>query len=524
MSSQNVSGEQVIAQALLKNLYRFNEKIIQGGNDNSALSPRPHKELADLAQDWSGKRKKLILMPRGSFKSSVVTVGYAVQQICANPNIRILIGSEVNATAKKFLREIKDHFETNERLRYLYGDHVRKKSRWTDDDITSALRTRTAKEPTVFTTGTDQSRTGFHCDIAILDDPVSATNINTVEAREKTLQWYREISNNILDPDGYLIVIGTRWHFNDLYQHIIDEESEEFDIHVREAVLNNRALKILTSPVPVEEKVAQIKDHELLFPTRLGVKELWSKYKSVGSSMFSNQYLNRVMLDEDAVFKLTNIRYYDPANEMDRAKMRRLNTYISIDPADSMAKTADFTAVVVAGVDELNNWYVLDYEYDKMKPKELIDAVFRFYQTYKPRKIGLETTGGRKGLLYSFRDEERHQGIRLPLEELKRDTTEAKEFRIKGVLQPIVEQKRLFVQIGHRELIEELKTFPRSRHDDLLDALADCSQVMLGFRKGKQLKIDSSDPEKDWEKKMAKTFPKHFNPKFSIERSKFTNY
>lgn len=523
--AKTTNDPQAFSLALLQNLYRFNEYIIQGGNETSALAVRPHKELADLAQDWTGKRRKLILMPRGSFKSSVVTIGYSIQQICADPNIRILIGSEVNSTSKKFLREIKDHFESNERLRHFYGDHVRKKSRWTDDDITSAKRTRTLKEPTVFTTGTDQSRTGFHCDLAILDDPVSATNINTPESREKTLQWYREISNNILDPDGHLIVIGTRWHFNDLYQHIIDEEIDDFDVHVREAVLTDRAHKILVDPnLPVEQKSELVPDDQLLFPSRLSIKELWSKYKSVGSAMFANQYLNRVMADEDAAFQMENLRFYDPSNETDRLKMRRLNTYITIDPAISQEDYADKTAITVTGVDELNNWYVLDYEFDKMKPKEMVDVVFRLYEQYKPRKIGLEVVHFQKGLIYTFRDAERDRGIRLPLTELKRDTHEGKEIRIKSVLQPLVTQKRLFIQQGHLDLMEELRTFPRSKHDDLLDTLADVSQIVVGYRKGKELTIENPNSEAAWERRMQKQFPKRFTPSFSVGRTRFTNY
>lgn len=520
-------NEQITAYsyALLGNLYRFNEQVIQGGNENSALAVRPHKELADLAQDWSGKRRKLILMPRGSFKSSVVTVAYCIQQICANPNIRILIGSEVNATAKKFLREIKDNFEGNERLRYLYGDHVRKKSRWTDDEITSARRTSNLKDATVFTTGIDQSRTGSHCDLAILDDPVSNTNINTPEAREKTLQWYREISNNILDPDGHLIIIGTRWHYSDLYQYILDEEQDDFDVHIREALLTDHAYKILTAPdMSVEEKAASIPDEQLLFPTRLGVQELWSKYKSVGSAMFANQYLNRVMTDEDAVFKIENVRFFDPGSQNDRAKISRLNTYMTIDPAISLEDYADKTAIMVVGVDEENNWYVLDYENDKMKPQEIVERTFRMNEMYKPRKIGLEVVHFQKGLIYTFRDAERDRGQRLPLVEMKRDTRESKEVRIKSVLQPLVEQKRLSIQSGHLDLIEQLKTFPRSRYDDLLDTLADISQIMLGFRQGKAMKLPEQDSEKRWEANMKKQFPKRFTPSFSVNRTTFTNY
>ena len=40
------------------------------------MRPRPHQELTDFL-DNSKKRTKLVLMPRGSFKSTVVTCAYS---------------------------------------------------------------------------------------------------------------------------------------------------------------------------------------------------------------------------------------------------------------------------------------------------------------------------------------------------------------------------------------------------------------------------------------------------------------
>ena len=50
---------------------------------------KPHQELITWI-NRSKKRTKLILMPRGSFKSSVITIGHTIQKIIQNPNIRIL--------------------------------------------------------------------------------------------------------------------------------------------------------------------------------------------------------------------------------------------------------------------------------------------------------------------------------------------------------------------------------------------------------------------------------------------------
>ncbi len=477
------------ARVLTENLWEFHQRVLQADNPNNKMGAI-HKELARIMDETEPGSKKLILMPRGHLKSSEITIGYSTQQICKNPNVRILIGSETNAMAKTFLKQIRDTFEKNQRLKYLYGDHVRKTSRWTDDEITSALRTTTAiKEPTVFTTGTDQSRTGMHCDIAILDDPVSKENINTKEARQKTLLWFREIANNILDPGGILIVIGTRWHFDDIYQYILDDLKNVFEIFHHQA-LTDEGYAILRKDIPLPEKEQLITPEMILFPEKFSVKTLWNLYSGNQREFFNNQFMNRIVDSENSDFKMTDIQYYDP-------KVRRpyVNKYIVIDPAISEEKSADFTVIMCVGIDEKMNWYVLDYDNFRGKPNEIIDRTFRMYTRHpETRKIGVESVQFQKALIYGFRDEERVRGIKLPIHEVKHGPDRSKEQRILS-LQPVISQKRLFIQAGMNELEDQLRTFPRSRHDDLVDALASVNDIAIGFKKGKGYTIGNETRE-----------------------------
>jgi len=454
--------------------------------------------------------------------SATITVGYAVQQICKDPNLRILIGSETNSKAKDFLKNIRDIFEKNERLRYFFGNHQRTESRWTDDEITSNQRTSTAiKEPTVFTTGTDQTRTGAHCDMAIIDDPTSHTNI-TEQGLRKTLQWYREISNNILDPGGKLIVIGTRWHFADIFQHILDEQKEFFDIVVRQAI-SDEGYDILRRSIPIEEKREMITNQMILFPEKFTVDRLWEIYSGStgegGIEFFNNQYMNRIVSSENADFRDEDLRWYDPAN----LKKDELNVYITIDPAISEKQSADFSVIMAIGVNEKNDWYVLDYDQFKGKPNELIDRTFRMYSQYPhTRKIGVETTAYQKSLVYSFRDEMRKREVYLPITEIKgRSQQGNKEMRIRGVLNPLIKQRRLHLQSGMIELREQLRTFPRSKNDDLVDSLSSLADIQGGykFQKGEKNKNETREQKDDREAQKQQPW----NPRM-IGRSRFTKY
>jgi len=485
-----VEDKELIARVLTENLWEFHQRILQYDNPLNKMGAI-HNKLCRLMDESTEGSKKLILMPRGHLKSSTVTVGWSIQQICKNPNVRILIGSETNANAKAFLKQIRDTFEKNERLRSLYGDHVRKTSRWTDDEITSNLRTSNSiKEPTVFTTGTDQSRTGSHADIVILDDPVSKENINSKEARQKSLLWFREIANNILDPGGILVVIGTRWHYDDLYQYIIDELSTVFEIFLWQA-LNDEGFDILRRDTTLDEKQKLITKDMMLFPEKFTVKTLFELYSGNQHEFFNNQYMNRIVDSENSDFKETDLQFYDH-----KSKLPYMNKYITVDPAISEEKSADFTAITCIGVDDKNNWYVLDYDNFRGKPNEVIDRTFRMYERHPSvRRIGIESVQFQKALIYGFRDEERRRRIKLPLHEVKHGPDRSKEQRILS-LQPIVSQKRMYLQAGMSELIDQFKTFPKSRFDDIIDTVAMLNDIVGGFKRKKEYTVKDLDDEK----------------------------
>jgi len=66
-----------------------------------------HKKLVEVLSD--DKQRKLILLPRGSFKSTIATMSNAVFKLLNNPNLRILVDSEVLENAQKFVGQIKKH-------------------------------------------------------------------------------------------------------------------------------------------------------------------------------------------------------------------------------------------------------------------------------------------------------------------------------------------------------------------------------------------------------------------------------
>jgi len=473
-----------LARVALEDLFFFNQYVLRNGK---VMNESLHREMCDFVSSFrkfeGTKNKKLILEPRGSLKSTCVTIGYPLQIILKEPNVRILIDSEKLNNSKAFLSAIKGHIEGNDRYRnlsiYLYGKtpKVSDEEKWTSTEIVSALRTdRSIKEPTISCGGVDVVKVGMHYDWIFVDDPVSDNNITTREQIEKVINHYRLLLS-ILEPTGKLIIIGTRWDFGDLYGYLMENAHKQFEFLIRRAIDSNG---------------------NLLYPERLTREFLEEQRIAQGSWLFSCQYLNEPVPRDDAPFSWNNYHewtgdYLDGKvvfNELrkfktefdyeviERSQTSLVNLFLTIDPAISEAATADYTAMVVCGVDDKNRIFVIDYSNKRIQGKAFWDELFRLYQKYGPRRVGIEDTAFQKYLSINMKEEMRRRGVFFTFDELKADSN--KEGRIM-TLQPRYEAGVLFIKKGMEDLRYQLTNFPRTTHDDIIDALA--YQLQLIFPK-----------------------------------------
>lgn len=207
------------SELCVKDLF-FLAKQILGYKD---INEQTHGDICRLLETQVVKRK-LIVCPRGSFKSSLGVVGFAIFRALQNPNTRILIDSELYTNSANFIREIRGHLES-ELLAGLFGTFKTKKD-WTESTLTISQRTRNLKESTFTASGIGTEKTGQHYDLIIIDDANSPKNSQTEEGRQKVIDHYRYL-NAILDPGGEMVVIGTRYAANDIYGFIIENELSE---------------------------------------------------------------------------------------------------------------------------------------------------------------------------------------------------------------------------------------------------------------------------------------------------------
>jgi len=417
----------------------FNEHII-GCKGLSQV----HYELMHRAQ--YGSLKQLTLIPRAHLKSTILTVGYTIWEIVRDPNIRVFIANAKAENAETFLTEIKGHFESNQKLRQLYGDFVGKK--WNEGELVVSQRTKTFKEPTIKCSGVGGSLVSQHYDLVIGDDLINETNVTTKDQIEKVIAWWGLAQSLGDGPKTKWRLIGTRYHYDDLYGNIIKHKSDLYDVYVRQA----------------------IEDGKPIWPEKFDIAALEEIKREQGSYIWSCQYLNNPVDDETAIFRKTWIKYFE---DDDLKILGKTNCFITLDPAVSEEQHADNSVFVVNLVDKHNNWWIVDIRSGRMSPKKLVDMIFELDEMYHPKSFGVEQGSFQKILAYIFEEKMREYNHFVPIMELKPDMR-SKKSRIRA-LQPRFEYGTILLRKNTAEtekFVDEYLRFPKATHDDRLDALA----------------------------------------------------
>lgn len=494
LAEKNRQYAELIKKLAWDDFYIFTKYVIE----KDLLEEHPHKEVCEfltlgiekspllnlrctppVTQDYvktlEGKFKKLLMLPRGSFKSTIASTAFPIWLLWHNPNLRIMMDCSTLGNAKKYLAAIKDLMENGRMLRqvctddsgkYILSYNPKITGSWTEDQIILNTRTKLGmKEPSIFLSAVDHTVTGMHPDVIIMDDLVSEDTVKTDTQLDKTKEHYR-FSLSLLEPGGLQVVIGTRYHMNDLYAELL--EFPTFNKLVRPAVLE---------------------DGSLYFPTRLGHARLAELRMEQGSYIFSSQYMLTPIDGENATFRKALIRYYDTGGMKLPPLVAR---YIMVDLAISQEKRADYTVVIAVGMDRDKRLYVLEYDRGKYTPKETVEAIFRMYRKQKDygfvRSVGIETVQYQKSMIYMVQDEMRRTGCYMPVCELK-PGREKKEDRIRTALEPIFSSGSIFISSMHTELENELLQFPYSQHDDIIDPLAYITQLLQPGNVGRKQQV-----------------------------------
>lgn len=202
-------------------LYRTAKYLLGMSDINWRTHGQMIEDLEELEFRERGTANALIIMPRGSLKSSVSSIAFPIWSLLRNPNKRILIDSATFDLSTQLLSAIAQHLESPN-LTDLFGT-FKTRDDWSGKSLTIAQRTTILKEGSVVASGVGSPKTGAHFDRIICDDLNNEKNSATTELMDKVYKHFQMLSA-IADPGADMCLVATRYSAMDVPGRVMSEQ------------------------------------------------------------------------------------------------------------------------------------------------------------------------------------------------------------------------------------------------------------------------------------------------------------
>jgi len=307
--------------------------------------------------------------------------------------------------------------------------------------------------------GCGSGMTGLHWDEIYLDDIIDPKTVTTAEQMEKSEVWWG-YCQSILEVTGTITVIGTNYHYNDLYSKITRERQ------IAKEHIYKRPYK---------------ENGKILYSSWFREKDYEKIRKRQTNYIWSCQYELNPNPKEDQIFPPPQPVYTQlPADEY--------SYYIAIDPAATTEAYSDETGMVIAGVNKINQVWVVEALGFKKKGNEIADILIQKCLQYKPVRVGIEF-GLQEHLRYIIESRKasweavHKETVPLNIFSVPISRKMSKGARINWTLGAFVREGKLYINERCTDLLHEMDHFTGkgNEKDNLVDATSMIFSIVENF-------------------------------------------
>lgn len=418
-----------------------------------------------------------ICAPRAHAKSTVVTHCYTLAAALFKDRKYIVLVSDTYDQAVLFLQDIRKELLHNDDLIRLFGvEHFEKDA---ENDI--IVRLKDGYRFRIVAKGAEQKMRGLKWDnmrpdLIVCDDLENDEVVHNQDRREKFRKWFDNALLPCRSDRGIVRVVGTILHLDSLLERLMPKDWD------RNLLAKGYVVKEpLRSYYSFKKRKrswfsVRYKAHDELFENILW-PEKWSKTRlqlerqryidSGNPEGYAQEYLNYPIDETYSYFRKQD---FLPMSEA----LKKANKvyYVGVDLAISERTKADYSVFVVGGMDENNKLCIVDVIRERMDAKTITDTLLTFKDRFDPHMIAIEGSMIEKSIGPFLNTEMLKHDKFLPITTMT--PTKDKQTRA-GSIQARMRAGGVFFDKEsqwYSDLEQEMLQFPKSRHDDQVDAIA----------------------------------------------------
>lgn len=396
---------------------------------------------------------------------------FPVWALTKNPDLRIVTASYAQALANRNGRAIRNRIQTQPELGLKIAKDNGSVSEWTLE----------GHEGGVLSVGIGAGVTGRPADMMIIDDPLKdRKEADSALIRDNVWDWWTDAASARLAPGAPVVVILTRWHQDDLAGRLIER-----DVEAGWEVINIPA-QAEHRPEKGETDILEREPGEFMVSARGRTRQQWERRKSTaGSRTWASLYQGHPSPQEGGVFpSAEKIARYTVPMWVERPDGSRIVPGIGRDDHE-LVQSWDLTFKDSKGSDFVvgqvwlrvgNTAYLLDQVRERMNFTASCEAI-KVMSARWPQAIAKFVEDKANGPAVMNALQRTIVGL-IPIE------PDGSKYARASAVAPLLESKNVVLPDpallpNVAQLLEEMKNFPNSSHDDTVDSLSQAVNKLL---------------------------------------------
>ena len=461
------------------------------GHYFTAAPSRMHNWLVDELEilHHNRGRKHSIIAPRGSAKTTWISKAYPLYCAVYELEPYTILISNTSIQAEKNLEAIMRELESNPKLAHDFANVVGKGKVW------KSSRIETRNHICIEALGMGQKIRGrtfgpHRPTLIVVDDLENDQLVQSPQQREKAFGWLKRAVLPAGTDATNAFVLGTALHRDDVLQNLAKTpgwKSRTFRAIIDEPTRRDlwrdweQIYKNATNPHHEADARNFYETHraemdegsKLLWPDREPLYQLMCLRTTIGEAAFQAEKQGNPTSIHRAEW---SDECFGPTIWFDHWPSTRLKV-MALDPSKGGSDKSDYSAFVMLALGTDSLMYV-DADLARRSSTQIVEHGLQLAANFRPDAFAVEANQFQALLKTDFERLSRDQGLMLPMYGI--NNTINKRVRLR-TLTPYIHESQFRFKTkspGAALLVDQLREFPSSRHDDGPDALEMAVRLM----------------------------------------------